>query len=67
MKNIRLIARLDIKSENLVKGIHLEGLRIIGDPSDYAKKYYEDGADEIYYEDTVASLYGRNNLGSLIK
>lgn len=67
MKNIRLIARLDIKSENLVKGIHLEGLRIIGDPSDYAKKYYEDGADEIYYEDTVASLYGRNNLKEVVR
>lgn len=67
MKNIRLIARLDIKSENLVKGIHLEGLRIIGDPSEYAKKYYEDGADEIYYEDTVASLYGRNNLKEVVK
>ena len=67
MKNIRIIARLDIKSENLVKGIHLEGLRIIGDPSEYAKKYYEDGADEIYYEDTVASLYGRNNLKEVVK
>ena len=33
MANIRLIARLDIKAPNLVKGIHLEGLRVIGDPA----------------------------------
>lgn len=66
MKKIRIIPRLDIKGPNLVKGINLEGLRIIGDPSDYANKYYKDGADEIYYWDTVASLYGRNNLRDIV-
>tara|TARA_Y100000741_G_scaffold157039_1_gene118684 strand:- start:847 stop:1617 length:771 start_codon:yes stop_codon:yes gene_type:complete len=65
--NIRLIARLDIKGANLIKGIHLEGLRVIGDPNDYAKKYYESGIDEIIYMDTVASLYGRNNLSDIVK
>ncbi len=65
--NIRLIPRLDIKGPNLIKGIHLEGLRIIGDPNEYAKKYYSNGADEIIYMDTVASLYGRNNLKSIVK
>ena len=59
---LRLIARLDIKGANLIKGIHLEGLRIVGDPQDRAEKYYQDGADEVIYMDTVASLYGRNNL-----
>jgi len=67
MRNIRLIPRLDIKGENLIKGIQLEGLRIVGDPSEFAKKYYDLGADEILYMDSVASLYGRNNLSSLIK
>jgi|TARA_B100000795_G_scaffold187309_1_gene142436 cyclase len=67
MRNIRLIPRLDIKGENLIKGIQLEGLRIVGDPSKFAKKYYDLGADEILYMDSVASLYGRNNLSSLIK
>lgn len=66
MKKIRIIPRLDIKGPNLVKGINLEGLRIIGDPADYANKYYKDGADEIYYWDTVASLYGRNNLKDIV-
>jgi cyclase len=65
--NIRLIARLDIKGPNLIKGIHLEGLRVIGNPNDYAKKYYESGVDEIIYMDTVASLYGRNNLSDIVK
>ncbi|MFM9093468.1 MAG: imidazole glycerol phosphate synthase subunit HisF [Acidimicrobiaceae bacterium] len=59
---LRLIARLDIKGANLIKGIHLEGLRVVGDPQIHAAKYYQDGADEIIYMDTVASLYGRNNL-----
>ena len=45
--NLRIIPRLDIKGPNLVKGINLEGLRIIGDPQEYAEKYYLDGADEI--------------------
>ena len=67
MRKIRLIPRLDIKGENLIKGIQLEGLRVIGDPNKFAKKYYDLGADEILYMDAVASLYGRNNLGTLIK
>ena len=65
--NVRLIARLDIKVPNLIKGIHLEGLRIIGDPNIFARKYYDAGVDEIIYMDTVASLYGRNNLSDIVK
>lgn len=67
MKNTRLIARLDIKGSNLIKGIRFEGLRVIGSPNEYALKYYNQGADELLYMDTVASLYGRNHLGEIIK
>ena len=67
MKRIRLIARLDIKGKNLIKGVHLEGLRIIGDPNEYAVKYYQQGIDELIYMDAVASLYGRNSLADIIK
>lgn len=67
MRNIRLIARLDIKGPNLIKGIHLEGLRVIGSPNEYALKYYQQGADELIYMDCVASLYGRNHLSDIIK
>ena len=62
MNKIRLIGRLDIKGPNLIKGVHLEGLRVIGSPNEFALKYYQDGIDELIYMDTVASLYGRNNL-----
>jgi imidazole glycerol-phosphate synthase subunit HisF len=65
--NIRIIPRLDIKGQNLIKGIHLEGLRVMGNPNDFAKLYYNAGADEIIYMDVVASLYGRNNLHDIIK
>jgi len=66
MENCRIIARLDIKGPNLVKGIHLEGLRVLGKPEDYAKYYYENGADELFYQDVVASLYERNSLQDII-
>jgi imidazole glycerol-phosphate synthase subunit HisF len=63
---IRLIPRLDIKGPNLIKGIHLEGLRVVGDPQEHARRYYEQGADELIYMDVVASLYGRNSLKEII-
>jgi cyclase len=64
---VRLIARIDVKNEFVIKGIHLEGLRKIGDPLLLAKKYYEAGIDEIIFMDAVASLYGRNNLFHIIE
>ena len=63
----RIISRLDIKGSNLVKGVNLEGLRVLGKPWNFAKTYYENGIDELIYVDTVASLYGRNSLTDLIK
>jgi cyclase len=67
VRNIRLIARLDIKGPNLIKGIHLEGLRVIGSPNEHALCYYRQGADELIYMDIVASLYGRNSLGDIVQ
>lgn len=64
---IRIIPRLDIKGPNLVKGINFEGLRVLGRPEQFAKFYYENGADELFYQDAVASLYGRNSLLEIIK
>lgn len=66
-RDIRLVARLDIKGPNLIKGVHLEGLRVIGDPQVYARRYYEQGADEIIYIDVVASLYGRSKLTEIVR
>lgn len=67
MGTVRIVARLDIKGSNLIKGIHLEGLRVLGKPYNFAKKYYDMGVDELLYLDSVASLYGRNNLTELIR
>lgn len=63
---VRIIPRLDIKGPNLVKGIHLEGLRVLGKPEQFARHYYESGADELMYVDVVASLYDRNSLQDII-
>ena len=64
--SIRIIPRLDIKGPNVVKGVHLEGLRVLGKPEQFARLYYEQGADELIYLDTVASLYGRNHLAEIV-
>ncbi len=64
--SLRIIPRLDIKGPNLVKGIHLEGLRVLGKPERFARYYYEHGADELIYMDVVASLYERNSLLDIV-
>ena len=67
MTHRRIIARLDIKGPNVIKGIQMEGLRVIGKPADLARRYYEGGADELVFVDTVATLYGRDNLREVVE
>lgn len=64
---LRVIARLDIKGEDLIKGINFEGVRKLGRPDEFARRYYQAGIDEILYIDAVASLYGRNNLVDVVE
>ncbi|MGQ0671773.1 MAG: imidazole glycerol phosphate synthase subunit HisF [Hyphomicrobium sp.] len=64
---VRVIARLDVKGPNVIKGIHLEGLRVVGQPGPLARRYYDEGADEIIFMDVVASLYNRNNILPVIE
>lgn len=66
LRRPRIIPRLAIKGSNVIVTVNLEGLRIAGKPADLAKRYAED-ADEILFMDAVASLYGRNQLESLIE
>lgn len=66
-ESVRIMARLDIKGPNLVKGVHLEGLRVLGRPERFARTYYMDGVDELLYIDAVASLYGRNSLEDIVR
>ncbi|MBK6632526.1 MAG: imidazole glycerol phosphate synthase subunit HisF [Betaproteobacteria bacterium] len=63
---IRIIPRLDIKGPNVVKGVNLEGMRVVGRPELFAPHYYAEGADELLFMDTVASLYGRNTLEEIV-
>ena len=67
MHNVRIICRLDIKGPRVIKGVHLECLRVVGEPETLATKYYLEGADEIIYMDIVASLYGRKNLIEIVE
>lgn len=66
METKRLIGRLDIKGESVIKGIQFEGLRKIGQPSQVAKRFYEEGLDELFYQDCVASLYSRQSILDVI-
>ena len=67
MLNRRIIARIDVKNEFVIKGIHLEGLRKVGDPNTLALNYYDQGVDEIIFMDAVASYYDRNNLSEILE
>ena len=62
----RIIARLDIKGPNVIKGIQMDGLRVIGPVGEIARAYYAQGVDEIIMIDTVASLYGREAMADFI-
>ncbi|MGB1158168.1 MAG: imidazole glycerol phosphate synthase subunit HisF [Porticoccaceae bacterium] len=63
----RIIARIDVKNESAIKGIHLEGLRKIGDPNNLALNYYNSGVDEVIFMDAVAAYYDRNSLSEIIQ
>jgi len=67
MLSIRIIPKLEVKNENLIKWIHLEGLRVVGKPEQAALQYARDGADELIYIDLVASLYQRDNWINIVR
>jgi cyclase len=67
VNKVRVIARIDVKNEFAIKGIHLEGLRKVGDPNKMAIDYYNNGIDEIVFMDAVAAYYDRNSLSELIQ
>jgi cyclase len=64
---VRIIPKLEVKGPHLIKGIHLEGLRVVGTPEEAALRYYREGADELIYMDIVASLYRRDNLLDVVR
>lgn len=63
----RIIPCLDIKDGTTVKGVQFEGLRNAGDPVELAKKYENDGADELVFLDITATIEERKTFAELVK
>lgn len=63
----RVIAKLEIKGPNVIKGLQLEGNRVLGRAEHFAASYYAEGIDELFYQDAVASVYRRNSLLEVIR
>lgn len=59
MLSRRLIACLDVRDGRVVKGVRFESLREAGDPATLARRYYEEGADEIVILDVTATVEAR--------
>jgi len=62
----RIIPCLDIKNGRTVKGVNFVGLRDAGDPVELAKKYADEGADELVFLDISATLEGRNTTLEMV-
>ncbi len=63
----RIIPCLDVKNGRVVKGLHFKSIKDAGDPIQLAKKYSDEGADELVFLDITASQEQRETIKSLIK
>ncbi len=63
----RIIPCLDIKDGRTVKGVNFVGLRDAGDPVELARRYAEEGADELVFLDITATIEKRDTLVDLVK
>lgn len=63
----RIIPCLDVKNEETVKGINFENLRYAGNPVELAKKYSDDGADELVFLDITATNEGRKTTQKMVE
>jgi cyclase len=66
MLSKRIIACLDVRDGQVVKGVHFEGLRKAGDPAELAARYNEEGIDEVVILDVTATLEGRRALAETV-
>jgi cyclase len=66
MLSKRIIACLDVRNGQVVKGVHFEGLRNAGDPAELAARYNEEGIDEVVILDVTATLEGRRALADTV-
>jgi cyclase len=67
MLSKRIIACLDVRDGRVVKGINFEGLRAAGDPAALARRYNEEGIDELVILDITATIEGRRALAATIR
>ena len=63
----RIIPCLDVKDGKVVKGINFVGLKEVGDPVELARKYYEQGADELVFLDITATHEHRDTMVNVVK
>lgn len=63
----RIIPCLDVKDGQTVKGVNFENLRNAGDPVELARRYSEEGADELVFLDITASAEGRNTFTKMVE
>ncbi|WP_313091298.1 imidazole glycerol phosphate synthase subunit HisF [Chryseobacterium flavum] len=63
----RIIPCLDIKDGSTVKGVNFEDLKNAGDPVELAKKYEQEGADELVFLDITATIENRKTFEQLVK
>jgi imidazole glycerol-phosphate synthase subunit HisF len=63
----RIIPCLDVKGGRVVKGTHFLGLRDAGDPVELARRYNDEGADELVFLDITASREKRKTLRGLVR
>jgi cyclase len=66
MLSKRIIACLDVRDGQVVKGVNFEGLRNAGDPAELAERYNDEGIDEIVILDVTATLEGRRALADTV-
>src|SRR5258705_10576106 len=66
MLSKRIIACLDVRDGQVVKGVNFEGLRSAGDPAELARRYNADGIDEVVILDITATLEARRALAEKI-
>lgn len=67
MNTKRIIPCLDIKNGRVVKGVNFVGLQDAGDPVEIAKRYNEEGADELIFLDITATIDARNIVYNMLK
>jgi cyclase len=66
MLSKRIIACLDVRNGQVVKGVNFEGLRSAGDPAELARRYNAEGIDELVILDITATLEARRALAETI-